>query len=114
MSANINAVMADVAPLDPELQWLAVESASTHLRVSDEKGTRITLWTLARSFCPVVAKAIAERVDATAKAEQLGASEATNIGFDAMMRLDPDRKMGVHELVQLCARVVAASARQRA
>lgn len=113
MTSNVEQALESVGHLDPELQWIASESASAFSKRALATNQAVSVYRMAKSYCPAIAEAVAERLGATSLSEKLGASEAANLGANALSRLDPDFKLGFHGRVDLAARVVAAAAKLR-
>jgi hypothetical protein len=114
MKVNARMALEGLGKLDPELQWVAIETATRFSREQKALGKKASLLAVAASYCPVVAEMVAERMDATLSSEQLSAEEATRIGSDALINLDPERKLEFDARVELAARFVMAAAKLRA
>lgn len=113
MTSDVEQALNSLGHLDPELQWLASESASTFSKHAVAGNQAVSVYRMAKSYCPVIAEAVAERLGAKTSSEKLGVAEAANLGANALNRLDPDFKLGFHGRVDLAARVVAAAAKLR-
>ena len=113
MASNVEQALENLGQLDPELQWMASERASAFSKRALADNLAVSVFRMAKSYCPVIADAVAERLGAISTSEKLGASEAANLGANALNRLDPDFKLGFHGRVDLAARVVAAAAKLR-
>jgi hypothetical protein len=113
MTANAELALEHLGPLDPELQWIASESAVSFSQRALKQNLAVSPLRMAKAYCPAVADAVAERLGVTSSSYKLGAKEAASLGADALARLDPDYKLGFHARVELAARVVVAAAKLR-
>jgi len=114
MNEKLKAALEGLAPLDPELQWAATELAETYARSEREAGRKFSTGAFTVAFCPAVAELVAGRLDANPSSERLTPAEASLIGSNALVRLDPDQTLGFQARVELAARFVVAAAKLRA
>lgn len=114
MNERLKAALEGLAGLDPELQWAATELAETYARRQREAGRRFSTGAFTVAFCPAVAELVADRLGASIASERLTPAEASLIGSNALVRLDPDQLLGFQARVELAARFVVAAAKLRA
>lgn len=114
MSKNLKVAMEGLAQLDHELQWAALELAWAFAHEQRKAGRNFSTGDFAVAFCPGVADMVAERLAVQLDSERLNAAEASLVGSNALVRLDPDQALGFEARVDLAGRFVVAAAKLRA
>lgn len=114
MNENLKLATEGLGHLDPELQWAALELAWTFAHKQREAGRKFSTGEFTVAFCPAVADMVVERLAVTTTSERLSASEASLVGSNALVRLDPEQTLGFEARVDLAARFVVAAAKLRA
>ncbi|MNR71767.1 hypothetical protein D3C71_24450 [compost metagenome] len=103
--------------LDPELQYIAQESARLYVQDCKERGVEPSVGSVAASYCHRVAEAVADRAAEKLPGRPVGrltAREAYVIGSDTLVRQDKDQKLSFLERIDLAAQAVVTAAAERA
>lgn len=114
-SANAKVQVSQMlAVVEPDLLRVAIESSARRLAARREKSLPITRKHWVLSFCPIVAKIIADRLEVTDGASRLTRAESCLVALNAVTQFDPHWSMPEEERIKVAAQFVVAAATVRA